>query len=108
MLESPLSPEELNRQGKKKKQCLLDAIRLEHDNLVSDEGLILVVWKKKKGRSMVKVTRKRKHQYYKKINRFKKVHGKRVSVEAGKGRLGGLVTLNDHEVDDDLQLKSQV
>ncbi|GJZ64857.1 putative reverse transcriptase domain-containing protein [Tanacetum coccineum] len=67
-----------------------------------------VVLKKKKGRSMVKVTRKRKHQYYKKINRFMKVRGKRVSVEAGKGRLGGLVALNDHEVDDDPQLKSQV
>ncbi|GJS31435.1 phospholipase-like protein, partial [Tanacetum coccineum] len=40
-----------------------------------------VVLKKKKGRSMVKVTRKRKHQYYKKINRFRKVRGKRVSVE---------------------------
>ncbi|GKE52486.1 hypothetical protein Tco_1487642, partial [Tanacetum coccineum] len=65
-----------------------------------------VVLKKKNGRSMVKVTRKRKHQYYKKINRFIKVHGKRVSVEAGKGRLGGLVALNDHEVDDDPQLKS--
>nr|GEV39567.1 phospholipase-like protein [Tanacetum cinerariifolium] len=65
-----------------------------------------VVLKKKKGRSMVKVTRKRKHQYYKKINRFRKLYGKRVSVEAGKGRLGGLVALNDHEVDDDPQLKS--
>ncbi|GKD95281.1 hypothetical protein Tco_1375118, partial [Tanacetum coccineum] len=40
--------------------------------------------------------------------RFLKVHGKRVSVEVGKGRLGGLVALNDHEVDDDPQLKSQV
>ncbi|GJZ34134.1 hypothetical protein Tco_0579570, partial [Tanacetum coccineum] len=61
-----------------------------------------------RGRSMVKVTIKRKHQYYKKINRFRKVRGKRVSVEAGKGRLGGLVALNDLEVDDDPQLKSQV
>nr|GEU49327.1 phospholipase-like protein [Tanacetum cinerariifolium] len=67
-----------------------------------------VVLKKNKGRSMAKVTRKRKHQYYKKINMFKKVRGKRVSIEAGKGRLGGLVALNDHEVDDDPQLKSQV
>ncbi|GKA69278.1 hypothetical protein Tco_0775342, partial [Tanacetum coccineum] len=74
-----------------------------HDNWLY-EGAKYVVWKKKKGRSMVKVTRKRKHQYYKKINRFKKVHGKRVSVEVGKGRLGGLVALNDHEVDDDPQL----
>nr|GEU30427.1 phospholipase-like protein [Tanacetum cinerariifolium] len=41
----------------------------------------VVLKKKKKGRSMVKVTRKRKHQYYKKINKFRKVHGKRVSVE---------------------------
>nr|GEX07020.1 phospholipase-like protein [Tanacetum cinerariifolium] len=65
-----------------------------HDNWLY-EGLSLdgpidvegqVVLKKKKGRSMVKVTRKRKHQYYKKINGFRKVRGKRVSVEAGKGR----------------------
>ncbi|GJV67307.1 hypothetical protein Tco_1482816 [Tanacetum coccineum] len=71
-------------------------------------GVNLQVVLKKKGRSMVKVTRKTKHQYYKKINRFMKVRGKRVSVEAGKGRLGGLVALNDYEVDDDQQLKSQV
>nr|GEY72870.1 hypothetical protein [Tanacetum cinerariifolium] len=45
-------------------------------------GANLQVVLKKKGRSMVKVTRKRKHQYYKKINRFRKVRGKRVSVEA--------------------------
>ncbi|GJS44541.1 hypothetical protein Tco_0594662 [Tanacetum coccineum] len=87
-----------------------------HDNWLY-EGLSLdgpidvggqVVLKKKKGRSMVKVKRKRKHQYYKKINMFMKVHGKRVLVEVGKGRLGGLVALNDHEVDDDPQLMSQV
>nr|GEV43642.1 phospholipase-like protein [Tanacetum cinerariifolium] len=60
---------------------------------------LLVVLKKKNGRSMVKGTRKRKHQYYKKINKFRKVHGKRVSVKAGKRRLGGLVALNDHEKD---------
>nr|GEW17359.1 phospholipase-like protein [Tanacetum cinerariifolium] len=87
-----------------------------HDNWLY-EGLSLdgpidvggqVVLNKKKGRSMIKVTRKRKHHYYKKINRFRKVYGKRVSLEADKGRLGGLVALNDHEVDDDPQLKSQV
>nr|GEW16497.1 phospholipase-like protein [Tanacetum cinerariifolium] len=73
-----------------------------------DVGGQVVLKKKKNGRSMVKVTRNRKHQYYKKINMFRKVRGKRVSVESGEGRLGGLVALNDHEVDDDPQLKSQV
>ncbi|GJW93445.1 hypothetical protein Tco_0173117 [Tanacetum coccineum] len=84
---------------------------LSLDGLIDVRGPsanLQVVLNKKKGRSMVKVTRKRKHQYYKKINRFTKVHGKRISVEAGKGRMSGLVALNDHEVDDDPQLKSQV
>nr|GEY17772.1 phospholipase-like protein [Tanacetum cinerariifolium] len=81
---------------------------LNLDGPIDVRGAKYVVLKKKKGRSMVKVTRKRKHQYYKKINRFRKVYGKRVSVEAGQGRLGGLVALNDHEVDDDPQLKSRV
>nr|GEU63715.1 hypothetical protein [Tanacetum cinerariifolium] len=85
------------------KECFSNSLPLD-----SVGANLQVVLKKKKGRSMVKVTRKRKHQYYKKINRFRKVHGKRVSVEAGKGRLGSLVALNDHEVDDDPQLKSQV
>ncbi|GKB49096.1 reverse transcriptase domain-containing protein [Tanacetum coccineum] len=54
---------------------------------------VQVVLKKKKGRSMVKVTRKRKHQYYKKINRFMKVCGKRVSVEVDQRVLiGPLIT----------------
>ncbi|GKC56903.1 hypothetical protein Tco_1084501, partial [Tanacetum coccineum] len=83
------------------KECFANSVPLDSVGI----NLQLVL-KKKKGRSMVKVTRKRKHQYYKKINRFMKIHGKRVSVEAGKGRLGGLVALNDHEVDDDLQLNS--
>ncbi|GKB93591.1 hypothetical protein Tco_0979728 [Tanacetum coccineum] len=85
------------------KECFANSVPLD-----SVGANVHVVLKKKNGKSMVKVTRKRKHQYYKKINRFMKVHGKRVSVEVGKGRLGGLVALNDHEVDDDPQLKSQV
>ncbi|GJY69509.1 hypothetical protein Tco_0472491 [Tanacetum coccineum] len=74
------------------KECFANSVPLD-----SVGANVQVVLKKKKGRSMIKVTRKRKHQYYKKINRFLKVHGKRVSVEVGKGRLGGLVALNDHE-----------
>ncbi|GKC87433.1 hypothetical protein Tco_1148082 [Tanacetum coccineum] len=85
------------------KECFTNSVPLD-----SVGANLQVVLKKKKGRSMVKVTRKTKHQYYKKINRFMKVRGKRVSVEAGKGRLDGLVALNDHKVDDDQQLKSQV
>ncbi|GJZ69749.1 hypothetical protein Tco_0633299 [Tanacetum coccineum] len=67
------------------KECFANSVPL--DSVCAN---VQVVLKKKKGRSMVKVTRKRKYQYYKKINRFLKVHGKRVSVEVGKGRLGGL------------------
>ncbi|GKA19850.1 hypothetical protein Tco_0699765 [Tanacetum coccineum] len=85
------------------KECFANSVPLD-----SVGANVQVVLKKKKGRSMVNVTRKRKHQYYKKINRFMKVRGKRYSVEVGKERLGGLVALNDHEVDDDPQLKSQV
>ncbi|GJQ96210.1 hypothetical protein Tco_0007349 [Tanacetum coccineum] len=33
---------------------------------------------------------------------------KKGRIEVGKGRLGGLVALNDHEVDGDPQFKSQV
>nr|GEU38854.1 phospholipase-like protein [Tanacetum cinerariifolium] len=83
------------------KECFANSVPLD-----SVGANLQVVLKKKKGRSMVKVTRKRKHQYYKKINGFKKVHGKRVSVKACQGRLGGSVALNDHEVDNDQQLKS--
>ncbi|GJW53239.1 hypothetical protein Tco_0097324 [Tanacetum coccineum] len=77
-----MSLEELIAWGKKEAGSPFIADKLGlHDNWLykglSLDGLIdaggQVVLKKKKGRSMVKVTRKRKHQYYKKINRFMKV-----------------------------------
>nr|GEU48845.1 zinc finger, CCHC-type [Tanacetum cinerariifolium] len=62
----------------------------------------------KKGRSRVNVTRKRKCQYKKKINMLRKGRGKRVSVGENNERLGSLITLNEHEGDDDPQVMTQV